>query len=106
MAINKSSIILCIIFIILYNILSNDCGSYIYVICGGRRFIIFIAFVVKLIKKFRYLSIRTTKTLIQNLFFTSDKIFGNRSKAIVEQGNLCSKYYSLEKISVQNALLK
>ena len=61
---------------------------------------------IKLIKKFRYLSIRTTKTLIQNLFFTSDKIFGNRSKAIVEQGNLCSKYYSLEKISVQNALLK
>ena len=31
---------------------------------------------IKLIKKFRYLSIRTTKTLIQTLFFTSDKIFG------------------------------
>ena len=31
---------------------------------------------IKLIKKFRYLSIRTTKTLLNNLFFTSDKIFG------------------------------
>ena len=38
----------------------------------------------KTYKKVPILTIRTTKTLIQTLFFDNYKIFGNSSKAIVE----------------------
>lgn len=35
------------------------------------------SFSIKLIKKFRYLSVSSTKTLIQSLFFDNYKIFRN-----------------------------
>ena len=45
--------------------------SYVYYVFKNPK-----NFTQKLIKKFQYLSIRTTKTPVQFLFFTSDKIFG------------------------------